>query len=74
MKKILGILSVALVMTACNNDGGSTEEKLDSLGNKIDTTAEKVWDSTKETYKDVREEVKDRLDRDSAERKDTVNR
>ena len=71
MKKFLALLLVSGLLTACNENGSSTERKLDSLGDKIDTTAEKLWDSTKEKAKDVRDNIEERLDRDSSDRDST---
>ena len=74
MKKFLGVLIVAGLLTACNENGGSTEDKLDSLGKKIDTTAERIWDSTKEKAKDIKNEVEERLENRDSDKKDTTNK
>jgi hypothetical protein len=48
MKKLLGILSVALVMTACNNAADADGEVKDSVLETIDSTADARIDSVKE--------------------------
>ena len=60
-------------MSACNENGDSTERKLDSLERRIDTTAEKVWDSTKAKAKDLKERIEEKFEeRDTVHRADTV--
>ena len=75
MKKRVVIVGAAFLLTACANDG-SAESKLDSLGDKIERTAGKAWDSTKEKARELKDRVEERLDRkDSAElRKDSTDR
>lgn len=69
MKRFGAMLLLVGLLAACNNDGEVTEGELDSLGNKIERGAEQAWDSTKETYKDVRDEVREELnENDSADR------
>ena len=73
MKQIIGFLLVGALVSACNETGDSTERKLDSLERRIDTTAEKVWDSTKARAKDLKEQIEEKLEqRDSVHRTDTV--
>ena len=73
MKRLTGLLTLALLLTACNNEGDSTERKLDSLETRIDTTAEKVWDSTKARAKDLKERIEQRIEnREADERKDSL--
>lgn len=73
MKKWTGILAGALLLAACNNEGDSTERKLDSLETRIDTTAEKVWDSTKAKAKDLKERIEEKIEnRDRDERNDSL--
>ena len=52
-----------LVLAACNNSNTVTEQKLDSMGRKFDSTAGRVWDSTKEKAKDLRDNIEKRLER-----------
>lgn len=69
MRKILSALSIVFLFS-CNV---SIEEKndkdsatgFDSFMQKADTTLERWGDSAKEKYKDVRDNVKERFDRDS---------
>ena len=70
MKKILSALSV-LFFFSCNINVDDESKKdsatsFDSLVQKADTTLERWGDSAKEKYKDVRDDVKERLDKDSA--------
>ena len=71
MKRFFAVLVVAGLLTACNENGSTIEGKLDSLEDRIDTTAEKIWDSTKAKAKDIKEEVEERLednDKDSTKK------
>lgn len=76
MKKLTGLLMLALVFTACNNDGAETktEQKLDSLSEKIDTTLDKAWDTTKVRAKALKEKIREKLDndKDSIKAKDSL--
>lgn len=75
MKRGIGLLVVVLLLAACNNEGDSTERKMDSLEQRIDTTAEKVWDSTKAKAKDLKERIEEKIERhDSADRDDTTDK
>lgn len=73
MKKFLGLMAVVVLLAACNNEGDATERKLDSLENRIDTTAEKVWDSTKAKAKELKERIEQKIEnRDAEERNDSL--
>ncbi|HEY1112840.1 MAG TPA: hypothetical protein VGE66_04745 [Chitinophagaceae bacterium] len=73
MRKVIGLMSLALLLASCNNEGDSTERKLDSLETRIDTTAEKVWDSTKAKAKELKERIEQRIERrDSVDRNDSL--
>lgn len=73
MKRITGLLALVLLFTACNNEGDVTERKLDSLETRIDTTAEKVWDSTKAKARDLKERIEQRIEnREDGERRDSL--
>ena len=61
MQKPGFLILIVLTLSACNNSG-KIESKVDSLSKKIDTTAEKVWDSTKAGFKRIKEKVEDKLD------------
>ena len=81
MKKcFLGLVLVA-GLTACNNNGSTTEVKVDSLkkeldtlGEKIDEKADKLWDSTREKAKDLKESIEARFDSVKKEKKDTSDK
>ena len=74
MRKLL-IFSMILILWSCNNQGTVTQEKIDSLNEKIDTSLDKAWDSTKAKAKELRDKVKEEWNesRDSANKKDSVN-
>ena len=74
MRKLL-IFSMILILWSCNNQGTVTQEKIDSLNEKIDTSLDKAWDSTKAKAKELRDKVKEEWNesRDSSNKKDTVN-
>ena len=62
-----------LVLSACNNQDGSREQKLDSLNQRIDTTLDKAWDSTKEKAKELKDKVSEEWKelKDSGRNRDT---
>lgn len=73
MKKAAFIVLMAVLAASCNYEGSSTERKLDSLEERIDTTADKVWDSTKAKAKELKERIEQKLEnRDSLKREDTT--
>ena len=47
---------------ACNNSGSSTKVKLDSIGKKFDSSANRIWDSTKEKAKDIKNNIENKLE------------
>jgi hypothetical protein len=62
------VLTMSLV--ACGNGSNSTEVKLDSMGKKFDSSAERKWDSTKQRARDIKETIENNLEqKDSANRK-----
>lgn len=68
MKKawILGLVTLGFV--ACTNES-STKDTVDSLGTEIDSSFQKVGDSTKRTLKNLKQKIEDRFEnRDSGER------
>lgn len=74
MFKYLVICIVAISLVACNNEGSVTEEKIDSLNERIDTTLDKAWDSTKAKAKELRDKVKEELsEKKDSVRKDSIN-
>jgi hypothetical protein len=58
-----------LLGISCNQNGTSTESKLDSIGKKFDSVAEKTWDSTKSKAEEIREKVEGMI-----ENKDSLNK
>jgi len=72
MKKIFSAFCIALIVSCNINVDNDTKKdsatRFDSLVQKADTTLERWGDSAKAKYKDVKEDVKDRFDRDSASR------
>jgi hypothetical protein len=73
MKKAGFVILIGCLVMACNNGGSSTENKLDSIGKKFDSSAARIWDSTKEKAKTAKERVENKLkQRDSARKTDTI--
>ena len=67
MKKAGFVFLIAGFLVACDNSGSSTKSKMDSLGKKFDSSAERIWDSTKEKARELKENIENKLDkRDSA--------
>jgi hypothetical protein len=62
MKKGCLLLVVSGFLFACN-DSASVNINIDSTGKKFENKAEKVWDSTKEGLKDLKESTKEGLER-----------
>ena len=66
MVRILAILITAVLLGGCNNDG-PVKIKMDSLGKKFDSSAERLYDSAKEKGREIKENIKNKLDKkDSA--------
>lgn len=68
MKKVLGLLAIA-AFASCNvsvdeDDHRDSASRFDSFVQKADTTMERWGDSAKEKYKDLRDDVKERMDDD----------
>jgi hypothetical protein len=57
----MGVFAIVLVFSACNNSSGLSE-KVDSLSKKIDSGAEKIWDSTKAGAKRLKDKIDKKLD------------
>jgi transcription elongation factor Elf1 len=75
MKKVLIVVVIGFSLLSCTDSGTSTHVKIDSLSQRIDTTADKIWDSTKAKAKVLKDKVEDAIEkrRDSAnEKKDTL--
>ena len=75
MFRYLVICILVISLAACNNQGSITEEKIDSLNERIDTTLDKAWDSTKAKEKELRDKVKEEWneEKDSV-RKDSIKK
>ena len=58
---------LAFALCSCNNDGVSIKVKVDSVGRKFDTAAEKLYDSTKSKAKDLKNVIKDRFDKNDSD-------
>jgi PBP1b-binding outer membrane lipoprotein LpoB len=68
MKRALLILTLAVAVVSCNNDGASTDNVQDSVINTIDSSADAKIDSIQETT----DSVKQRLE-NSFEKTDSAN-
>jgi hypothetical protein len=75
MKKLFAVVSLTVGLTACVNDGVKTEQRLDSLEQKIDTTLDKASDSLEARAKVIRDKIKRGLRsiEDSINKKDSIN-
>jgi hypothetical protein len=72
MRKMLFGLMFLAFFSACSNDG-KTKTTIDSIGKKFDSSAEKIWDSTKVKAKNLGERIKEKFnERDSIHRKDSL--
>ncbi len=72
MKKAGFVILMSGLMAACTNSGSSTQNKIDSIGKKFDSSANRIWDSTREKARDIKEKVENKLEqRDSAVKADT---
>jgi len=55
-----------ILLAGCNNDG-SVKVKMDSLGKKFDSSAQRLYDSAKERGRELKENIKEKLNnKDSA--------
>ncbi|HEX6334349.1 MAG TPA: hypothetical protein VFZ78_08985 [Flavisolibacter sp.] len=71
--RIALVMLLMFVVAGCNDRSTSAESKIDSIGKKFDSTAERVWDSTKEKAKDIRDRIENRFDKkDSVQKADTI--
>ena len=59
-------MMVMILLAGCNNDG-SVKVKMDSLGKKFDSSAQRLYDSAKEKGRELKENIKEKLNnKDSA--------
>lgn len=67
---------VTMVLASCTNNGGTTQQKIDSLEEKIDTTLEKAADSISAKAKMLKEKIKEGWEnrKDSAGRIDSLTK
>jgi len=75
MKKALAIMLVAVGLTACNNNGNGTEEKVDLLNARKDTLTENVDSMAHakiDSIKNRSEELKDKFDSSIDAKKDSI--
>ncbi len=65
----------AKIETRVENLGNKIDKELDSFGKNVETTAGKVWDSTKAGAKDLKNQVGSKLQRtkDSIKLNDSIN-
>jgi len=64
----LVVLLFITALAACNNGANDrVENNLDSLGQKVDSAANKLWDSAKKEGRELKERIETRL-----EKKDTT--
>jgi hypothetical protein len=66
MVRLVAIMVITILFSGCNNDG-SVKVKMDSLGKKFDSSAQRLYDSAKEKGKELKENIKNKLEnKDSA--------
>ena len=74
MKKLLFLVFVAIFAVSCTDEGTNNTVNLDSLGTKIDSGANEVWDSTKAKADRLEDRIDNKIDiKDSADRADSSN-
>ena len=75
MKRVLATVLVFGTLVACNNEAGTSDNKVDSLNERKDTLLEKV-DSTADakidSIKTKTEELKDKFDSSIEAKKDSL--
>lgn len=62
MKKAAVSILLGFMLMACDVNV-TTDNKLDSLGNKIENKAKQALDSTKEKAKELKDKIENKLDR-----------
>lgn len=71
MKRILVIVGVAVCMVACdNNSGDTTKEKLDTLKDRFERSAERTMDTVNKKL----DTLKDRFERTAERTMDTARK
>jgi hypothetical protein len=63
MRQFLFVSLMVFILASCSGNGTSTEAKVDSTINKIDSTAKAVFDSTKEKVKDIKSNLDSTFDK-----------
>ena len=67
MKKIFSVLLISAAISACNNNGNSSDSVKDSVLEKIDSVGDAKVDSVKEAVDSVKEKVENTFEKtDSA--------
>lgn len=74
MKKLGFVILMAVLLTSCNNNRSSAKVKLDSIGKKFDSSADRIWDSTKEKAKEIKETIEKKLDKNDSSEKKSVDK
>lgn len=73
MKKAGFVILIGCLMGGCHDSGSSSDHQLDSIGQKLDSSAGRVWDSTKAKARDLKERIEDKLEnKDAAGKADTT--
>jgi hypothetical protein len=66
MMRAILLVFVVLSIIACNNEGSRTDNKMDSIRLKFDSSADRAWDSTKAKAREIKERVEGSFNKDSA--------
>ena len=76
MNKWMILIAGCWCLAGCAEDSKSIEQKIDSIGDKLEPAAEKVWDSTKSKAKNLKEKIEEKVEeaKDSVKAKRERNR
>jgi hypothetical protein len=66
MKRFLLLVLVVFAITACNNEGNRSDNRMDSIRLRVDSSADRAWDSTKAKAKEIKDRVEGSFNKDSA--------
>jgi hypothetical protein len=69
LKRYSLLIGWFFLLISCDQNSSSTGNKLDSIGKKFDSVAEKTWDSTQSKAKEIKEKVEGMI-----ENKDSLNK
>ncbi|HEU0063550.1 MAG TPA: hypothetical protein VFQ58_00905 [Flavisolibacter sp.] len=65
MNKLLALLLIGGILGGCN-DNGEVKAKIDSVGKKFDSSAQRLYDTAKEKGRELKDKIKEKLDNNDA--------